>query len=187
MSTPKAAPLSERFRGLAREAVKFGAVGGAGVLVNFGVFNLLRATTDLQTVRANVIAIVVAIVTNYVGFRYFTYRDRDLGSRRREMALFVLFSLIGMVIESGVLYIATYGFHLDSSLQNNVFKFVGMAVATVFRFWSYRTWVFQALPTPAAPSLIVEQRESPDGDLPAADAQVVDAPAAPRTPEPAGN
>ncbi|MEU8462558.1 GtrA family protein [Streptomyces sp. NPDC029003] len=159
MSTPKAAPLSERFRGLAREAVKFGAVGGLGVLVNFGVFNLLRSTTDLQTVRANVIAIVVAIVTNYIGFRYFTYRDRDLGSRRREMILFILFSLIGMVIESGVLYVATYGFGWDSSLQNNVFKFLGMAVATVFRFWSYRTWVFQALPTPAAHSLVVEQRD----------------------------
>ncbi|MCX5198868.1 GtrA family protein [Streptomyces sp. NBC_00249] len=176
MSTPKAAPLSERFRGLAREAVKFGAVGGLGVLVNFGVFNLLRSTTDLQTVRANVIAIVVAIVTNYIGFRYFTYRDRDLGSRRREMILFVLFSAIGMVIESGVLYVATYGFGLDSSLQNNVFKFFGMAVATVFRFWSYRTWVFKALPTTAAPSLVVEQR---DGGA--------DAPVTPRTPEPASN
>ncbi|GLW02099.1 GtrA family protein [Streptomyces lavendulae] len=173
MSTPKAAPLSERFRGLAREAAKFGAVGGLGVLVNFGVFNLLRSTTDLQTVRANVIAIVVAIVTNYIGFRYFTYRDRDLGSRRREMILFVLFSLIGMVIESGVLYAATYGFGWDSSLQNNVFKFLGMAIATVFRFWSYRTWVFQALPTPAAPSLVVEQRDGQD------------APAAALTPEPA--
>ncbi|MDA5281891.1 GtrA family protein [Streptomyces sp. NPDC054904] len=159
MSTPKAAPLTERFRGLAREIIKFGAVGGLGVLVNFGVFNLLRSTTDLQTVRANVIAIVVAIITNYIGFRYFTYRDRDLGGRRREMFLFVLFSGIGMVIESGVLYAATYGFGWDSSLQNNVFKFLGMGVATVFRFWSYRTWVFKALPTPAVPSLVVEQRD----------------------------
>ncbi|GAA0321108.1 GtrA family protein [Streptomyces polychromogenes] len=175
MSTPNAVPLSERFRGLVREAVKFGAVGGAGVLVNFGVFNLLRSTTDLQTVRANVIAIVVAIITNYVGFRYFTYRDRDLGSRRREMILFVLFSLIGMVIESGVLYVATYGFGLDSSLQNNIFKFFGMGVATVFRFWSYRTWVFKALPTDAAPSLVVEQRDGHEVAVAA------------RTPEPAGN
>ncbi|MFF4496771.1 GtrA family protein [Streptomyces sp. NPDC001546] len=179
MSTPNAVPLSERLRGLAREAVKFGAVGGAGVLVNFGVFNLLRSTTDLQTVRANVIAIVVAIITNYVGFRYFTYRDRDLGGQRREMILFVLFSVIGMVIESGVLYVATYGFGFDSSLQNNVFKFLGMAVATVFRFWSYRTWVFKALPTDAAPSLVVEQRDGHE------EAPVAVTPA--RAPLPAGN
>ncbi|MGW0391910.1 GtrA family protein [Streptomyces sp. NPDC003042] len=179
MSTPKAARLSERLRGLAREVIKFGAVGGLGVLVNFGIFNLLRSTTELQTVRANVIAIVVAIVTNYIGFRYFTYRDRDLGSRRREMTLFVVFSGIGMVIESGVLYAATYGFGWDSSLQNNIFKFLGMGIATVFRFWSYRTWVFTALPTPAAPSLVVEQHDTADA------LAVPEAPVGPRAPEPA--
>ena len=34
--------------------------------------------------RASVIATVVAIVFNYVGFRYFTYRDRDKSGRTRS-------------------------------------------------------------------------------------------------------
>ncbi|CAL9542513.1 GtrA family protein [Streptomyces sp. Tu 3180] len=137
---------SSRLRRLCREAAKFGAVGGAGVLVNLGVFNLVRQVTDLQVVRASVIATVVAIVFNYVGFRYFTYRDRDKSGRTREMSLFLLFSAVGLVIENGVLYTATYGFGWDSPLQSNVFKFLGIGVATLFRFWSYRTWVFRALP-----------------------------------------
>ena len=97
-------------------------------------------------VRASVIATVVAIAFNYVGFRYFTYRDRDKSGRTKELTLFLLFSAIGLVIENGVLYTATYGFGWDSPLQSNVFKFVGIGVATLFRFWSYRTWVFRALP-----------------------------------------
>ncbi|GAA2546180.1 hypothetical protein GCM10010398_36220 [Streptomyces fimbriatus] len=125
---------------------KFGAVGGAGVLVNLGVFNLVRQLTDLQVVRASVIATIVAIIFNYVGFRYFTYRDRDKSGRTREMSLFLLFSAVGLVIENGVLYTATYGFGWDSPLQSNIFKFLGIGVATLFRFWSYRTWVFRALP-----------------------------------------
>ncbi|MFF5160626.1 GtrA family protein [Streptomyces sp. NPDC000348] len=137
---------SSGLRRLFREVAKFGAVGGAGVLVNLGVFNLVRQVTDLQVVRASVIATVVAIVFNYVGFRYFTYRDRDKSRRTREMSLFLLFSAVGLVIENGVLYTATYGFGWDSPLQSNVFKFFGIAVATLFRFWSYRTWVFRALP-----------------------------------------
>ncbi|QES48575.1 hypothetical protein DEJ50_12815 [Streptomyces venezuelae] len=157
MSAAKEAILLGRVRGLAREIAKFGAVGGLGVLVNLGVFNLIRHTTDLAVVRASVIAIAVAILCNYVGFRYFTYRDRDRSRRKRELTLFVLFSMIGMVIESGVLYAATYGFGWDSPLQSNIFKFVGIGVATVFRFWSYRTWVFRALPAPA-PSPVVGQR-----------------------------
>ncbi|MFI8092032.1 GtrA family protein [Streptomyces sp. NPDC086080] len=137
---------SSGLRRLYREVAKFGAVGGAGVLVNLGVFNLVRQVTDLQVVRASVIATVVAIVFNYVGFRYFTYRDRDKSGRTREMSLFLLFSAIGLVIENGVLYTATYGFGWDSSLQSNIFKFLGIGVATLFRFWSYRTWVFRTLP-----------------------------------------
>ncbi|WP_181794520.1 GtrA family protein [Streptomyces sp. WELS2] len=139
-------PRSARLQRLVREMVKFGAVGGAGVLVNLGVFNLVRNTSDLPVVRASVIATVVAIVFNYVGFRYWTYRDRDKGGRTRELVLFLLFSAAGLVIENGVLYLATYGFGWDTPLQSNVFKFVGIGVATLFRFWSYRTWVFRALP-----------------------------------------
>ncbi|CAL9440545.1 hypothetical protein SUDANB58_02239 [Streptomyces sp. enrichment culture] len=138
--------MRQRIDRLVREAAKFGAVGGAGLLVNLLVFNLVRHTTDLQVVRASVVATVVAIVFNYIGFRYFTYRDRDKSGRTREMTLFLLFSAAGLVIENGVLYTATYGFGWDSPLQSNVFKFLGIGIATLFRFWSYRTWVFRALP-----------------------------------------
>ncbi|KOG31745.1 GtrA family protein [Streptomyces wedmorensis] len=146
MSEPGA--LRTKLNQLAREVVKFGAVGGLGVLVNMGVFNLVRNTTELPVVRASLIATVVAIAFNYIGFRYFTYRDREKSGRARELSLFLLFSVIGMVIENGVLYAATYGFGWDSSLQSNFFKFFGIGVGTIFRFWSYRTWVFRALPAP---------------------------------------
>ncbi|MEU2550961.1 GtrA family protein [Streptomyces sp. NPDC013313] len=145
---------------LVREMAKFGAVGGAGVLVNLGVFNLVRHVSDLPVVRASIIATVVAIAFNYVGFRYWTYRDRDKGGRTRELTLFLLFSAIGLVIENGVLYLATYGFGWDSPLQSNVFKFVGIGVATLFRFWSYRSWVFRAMPAReavAAESIVARQ------------------------------
>ncbi|GAA3394937.1 GtrA family protein [Streptomyces roseoviridis] len=148
MSEPGA--LRMRVDRLVREVAKFGVVGGLGVLVNLAVFNLVRHVTDLPVVRASIIATVVAILFNYVGFRYFTYRDRDKSGRTKEMALFLLFSVVGMVIENGVLYTATYGFGWDGPLQSNFFKFFGIGVATLFRFWSYRTWVFKALPAKEA-------------------------------------
>ncbi|MER5912126.1 GtrA family protein [Streptomyces sp. NPDC001982] len=133
-------------RKLVHEIAKFGAVGAVGTVVNFGVSNLLWHLTTLQAVRANVIATLVAIACNYVGFRYFTYRDRDKSAKSRELTLFLIFSAIGLVIENGILYAAIYGLHWESSLQRNVFKVVGIGLATLFRFWSYRSWVFKALP-----------------------------------------
>ncbi|MET7366027.1 GtrA family protein [Streptomyces sp. NPDC005566] len=142
--------LRARLDLLAREVAKFGAVGALGLVVNIAVFNLVRHTTDLQVVRASVLATFVAILFNYVGFRYWTYRDRDKSGRTRELMLFLLFSAAGAVIENGVLYAATYGFGWNSPVQSNVFKIVGIGVATLFRFWSYRTWVFKALPAEEA-------------------------------------
>ncbi|MCZ4513480.1 GtrA family protein [Streptomyces sp. ActVer] len=147
---------------LTREVAKFGAVGGAGLLVNLIAFNVVRGTTDLQVVRASVIATVVAIVSNYIGFRYFTYRDRDKSGRTKELTLFVLFSAVGLVIENGFLYAATYGLGLDSPLASNVFKFVGIGIATLFRFWSYRTWVFRAAPAREAVASAESFLENPE-------------------------
>ncbi|KUL29017.1 GtrA family protein [Streptomyces regalis] len=162
--------VRQRFDLLMREVAKFGAVGGAGLLVNLLVFNLVRHVTDLQVVRASVIATVVAIAFNYVGFRYFTYRDRDKSRRTKELGLFLLFSVVGLVIENGVLYAATYGFGWDSPLQSNIFKFLGIGIATLFRFWSYRTWVFRALPVEeavtGAESFLEPRQQSPQSEKP---------------------
>lgn len=108
------------------------------------------------------IATVVAIVSNYIGFRYFTYRDRDKSGRTKELTLFVLFSAVGLVIENGFLYAATYGLGLDSPLASNVFKFVGIGIATLFRFWSYRTWVFRAAPAREAVASAESFLENPE-------------------------
>ncbi|MFF4259976.1 GtrA family protein [Streptomyces sp. NPDC001663] len=137
---------SSGLRRLAHEIAKFGAVGALGTVVNFGVSNLLWHLTSLQAVRANVIATVVAIGVNYLGFRYFTYRDRDKSARTKELSLFLAFSAVGLVIENGILFAAIYGFGWDSSLERNIFKVVGIGLGTLFRFWSYRTWVFKTLP-----------------------------------------
>lgn len=138
--------LRARLDVLAREIAKFGVVGAVGLVVNIAVSNLLWRYTDIPTVRAGLMATFVAILCNYVGFRYWTYRDRDKSGRTRELTLFLLFSAAGAVIETGVLYAATYGFGWNSPVQSNVFKIVGIGVATLFRFWSYRSWVFKALP-----------------------------------------
>ncbi|MEE1755954.1 GtrA family protein [Streptomyces sp. SP18CS02] len=157
--------LRVRLDQLAREIAKFGLIGGLGLLVNMAVFNLVRHTTDVPVVRASLLATVVAIVFNYVGFRYFTYKDRDKSGRTKELTLFLLFSLVGLVIENGVLYAATYGFGWDTPLQSNFFKFFGIGVATLFRFWSYRTWVFRALPAreavQTAESFLEQRRHEP--------------------------
>ncbi|MGP3922230.1 MULTISPECIES: GtrA family protein [unclassified Streptomyces] len=137
----------EQLKQLARELAKFGTVGAVGFLVNFVVFNLCVHAVGLAVVRSGVIATFIAICTNYVGNRYWTYRDCDKSRRSRELTLFFLFSGVGLVIENGILALSHYGFGFTSTVADNIAKnVIGLGIATVFRFWSYRTWVFRALP-----------------------------------------
>ncbi|GIF73744.1 hypothetical protein Asi02nite_32620 [Asanoa siamensis] len=143
--------LPERWNKLLREALKFGIVGGVNTVINFAVFNALALTVfHGGQLKANVVATVFATFTSYFMNRHWTYKDRPKSAIRRETTLFVLFNATGLVIELGVLGIAKYGLGTESLLVLNVFKFLGLGLATVFRFYTYRTFVFRAAPKPAA-------------------------------------
>ncbi|MFD4906328.1 GtrA family protein [Kitasatospora purpeofusca] len=142
--------LTQKLRGLSGEAVKFGIVGLSGVVVNFAVFWICINGLHLASLRSNIAATLIAIFTNYLGYRYWLYRDRDAASRKREITLFLLFSGAGMLIETGVLGFSVYLLGLDSHFEQLAAKVGGLALGTVFRFVSYRTWVFTAVPEPVA-------------------------------------
>ena len=152
----------QRLRLLIGEIAKFGAVGAFGVVVNIAVFNLCLHTLRLQPVRSGVIATAVAICTNYLGNPHWTYRNRDKSQQAREVSLFLLFSGVGLLIENGVLALSHYGFGFTSPLADNIAKNgIGLGLGTLFRFWSYRTWVFRALPAreavKVAEQLLIEE------------------------------
>ncbi|MGP3999025.1 GtrA family protein [Streptomyces sp. 8N706] len=141
------AVLGQKLKRVGGEVGRFGTVGAVGWVVDTAVFNLCLHLAHLQTVRSGLIANSVAIGTNYLGNRYWTYRNCDKRHGIREATLFLLFSSVGMVIQNGVLALSHYGFGYTSSLADNVAKnVIGLALATGFRFWSYRTWVFRKRP-----------------------------------------
>ncbi|MEU5052610.1 GtrA family protein [Streptomyces sp. NPDC021096] len=126
-------------------------MGSLGWVVDTAVFNLCLHLLQLQPVRSGLIASAVAVVATYLGNRYWTYSSRTGGRRSREFALFVLFSGVGMVIQNGLLALSHYGFGYTSALADNVAKnIIGLGLATLFRFWAYRTWVFRPAPAPAS-------------------------------------
>lgn len=136
--------LPIRWRGLAGELGKFAGIGGVNTVVNLAIFNLLL---PIGPIKANVAATVVATTGSYFMNRYWTYRQLPKSSLRREYTLFFLFNVVGLVIESAILFIARYGMHFDEHtdvVAFNIAKFGGLALGTVFRFWAYRSFVFRA-------------------------------------------
>ncbi|MEV4494834.1 GtrA family protein [Micromonospora arborensis] len=136
--------LPERWQKFIHEALKFGIVGGINTVINYAVFNALALTVFVNgQLKASVIATIVATITSYLMNRHWTYRDRPKSALRREYVLFFLFNGAGLLIELGAVAAAKYGLDIHGLLALNVAKTAGVLLATLFRFWSYRTFVFQ--------------------------------------------
>jgi putative flippase GtrA len=143
--------LPERWQKFIREAFKFGAVGGINTILNYALFNdLVLTVLGNGQLKATVIATVVATTSSYFMNRHWTFRDRSKSAMRREYVLFFLFNAAGLVIELGILAVAKYGLGFDSLLALNVVKTIGLVLGMVFRFWSYRTFVFRPVPAGTA-------------------------------------
>ena len=135
-------PLTQRLRRLAPEALAFGVIGAANTALYLAI---TYVALPIGAVKATVLATVITTTLAYVANRYWTYRHHTRSALRREYTLFFGFNVIGMVIQSGTVGIAKYGFHLnetDHKLVIMVTTLVAAGVATVFRFWAYRTFVF---------------------------------------------
>lgn len=128
------------------QVLTFLAVGGAGYVVDVAVFNLLRSTATLgawDPSVARVLAVGAAMVVTYLGNSLLTWRGQGEGDRRREVGLFVLFNLVGLGISVLTLTFSHDLLGLTSRMADNISaNVVGLALGTLFRYWSYKTFVF---------------------------------------------
>lgn len=139
---------------LVRELMKFGTVGAFAYVVDIGLYNLLRATVlEDRTITAKVVSVTVATGVAFLGNRHWTFRHRSDPGLARGFGVFALLNGIAMVITVIPLWISHYLLGMTSLLADNIStNVIGTALATVFRFWSYRKWVFVAPPEPAVPT-----------------------------------
>ena len=134
------------------EVLSFLSVGGLGYVVDIGAFNLLRTVplfADHDPTFAKVMAVALAMVVTYVGNRSLTWRDASSADRRREVLLFVLFNTIGLGFSVVTLFVSHHLLGLTSGFADNISaNVVGIGLGTLFRFWSYRRFVFAPVTHP---------------------------------------
>lgn len=136
-------------RSLAHEVAKFGIVGLIAFVIDVGLFNLLLfggGPMEGKPLTAKAVSVIVATTFAYFGNRFWTFRHRGRTNMGREYILFFLLNGVAMAIAMGCLAVSHYLLGFDSPLADNISaNVVGLALGTLFRFWSYRRWVFPAV------------------------------------------
>ncbi|MCD0451134.1 GtrA family protein [Actinocorallia sp. API 0066] len=123
------------------ELARFGSVGVICVAVNYALFNLLHFGYGMGALTANSLAMVASTTLGFLASRYWTFRHAQNSGLAREYTLFFVMNGIGYVITQTVLYLAAQ-MSLEGKLWSNIALTIGIGLATIFRYFGYKRWVF---------------------------------------------
>ncbi len=121
-----------------------------------GLFNLLVYGPGefllTQPTLAKVISASVATLVAWLGNRYWTFSGKRSATAGRELVMFVLVNVGGMLVAVLTLWFSYYVLGLTSPVAVNVSaNIVGVALGTIFRYICYRYWVFSGVAAAAPP------------------------------------
>jgi putative flippase GtrA len=138
--------LYQRFRLLIHEGFKFLVVGGIGFVVTLGGADVLHLGLGVGKYTSITIATVVATIVTFIGNRYWTFRHREGAGTTRESVMFFVLNGVGLLFQYACIWIVQDVLHHQGGLWYNVANLIGIVFGTLFRFWSYRKWVWHMLP-----------------------------------------
>jgi putative flippase GtrA len=167
--------LYQRFRLLIHEGAKFLVIGGIGFVVTLGGADVLHLGLGVGKYSSITIATVAATLVTFIGNRYWTFKHRAGAGTTRESVMFFVLNGVGLLFQYACIWIVQDLLHHEGGLWYNIANLVGIVFGTIFRFWSYRKWVWHMLPPelevpadalPADPSGPMPEYE-PEGRAPA--------------------
>src|ERR1700749_4552377 len=134
--------LYSRVRTMLPEMLKFLVVGGLGTVIDLGGAAVLHSKYHVEPLAAKAVSVTLATVFTYLGSRFWTFKERENQSVRREAVLFFVLNVVGLLIAEAVIGLVTYVMGLRGPLEYNAASFIGTGLGTIFRFSRDRRWGF---------------------------------------------
>jgi putative flippase GtrA len=150
-------PLLERVRPLVSELAKFLVVGGFCFVLDVVVANWFHFGLGLGPTTSKTLSTVIATAVSYAGNRVWSFAHRvdSEGSHGQDVSVYAAINVVGLIITLVPVDVAHYLLSDTGKLAFNVSQVLGTAVATVFRFWAYRRYVFDLDPDLAERTALV--------------------------------
>jgi len=119
--------------------LKFCAVGFSGLIIDFGITWILKEKAKINKYIANACGFIIAASSNYFWNRIWTFEsvNEHIVS---EYSSFVLIALIGLGINSLILWVLTDKFKLNFYLS----KIIATGVVTLWNFGMNFLFTFAA-------------------------------------------
>ena len=136
--------LAGRVAATFHELAKFGTVGALAFVVDVTIFNIVLHLSE-KPLTSKIVSTVIAATLAFILNRAWSFRHRQRSSVHREYSMFFILNAVGLLIAVSCLGLSHYVLGLHSKLADNIAaNGIGVALGTLFRFWSYRRFVWVA-------------------------------------------
>lgn len=128
---------------LLAQIFKFILVGGISFLVDFVVYTVMCNVLHIHYMIAGVSGFVISVIVNYILSMRYVFESKEDIRKEKEFILFVVLSLIGMLLNSLILYVCIDCIYRDlqwlnrmisAEWMNIVAKVVATSVVMVYNF-----------------------------------------------------
>jgi putative flippase GtrA len=128
-------------RPLTQELLGFATTGLLAYATDLALFTWLRGPAGLDPLTAKALSFLAGCTVAYAGNALGTYRGSPRGPR--QYAVFFAVNVAGALVQLLCIAVSHYGLGLTSQRADTVSGAgIGMALATILRFWGTRTLVF---------------------------------------------
>lgn len=92
---------------LLQQITKFGVVGVIAFVIDYGLMVLLTEAFGINYLISATISFTVSVIFNYIASMRYVFTHKEGMSRRREFIIFVVLSIIGLLINNGLMWLGT--------------------------------------------------------------------------------
>lgn len=131
------------------QIAKFGVVGVANTVIDFGILNFLSARfhiySGVEVSPLNVASFSVAVVNSYFWNKYWTFKGGQ-GKTGKQFVEFIIVSVIAIFINTGLVYLITLVppvAGISEARWLNVAKLIATFASLVWNFLGYKFVVFK--------------------------------------------
>jgi putative flippase GtrA len=118
--------------------LKFGVVGGSGVIVDFGITWLLKERFKLNAYVANSAGFTCAVISNFMLNRIWTFQNHD-PHVAVQFGKFAIIAAVGLLMNNGIIYLLTERFKTNFYVA----KLIATGVVMLWNFWANITFTFK--------------------------------------------
>ena len=115
--------VSDKTEHLLVQIFNFGIVGVVATIIDFLFLYLFRDMCHFPLIISNTLSFCISVIYNYYASMTFVFDVDQSKSKKKNFILFIIFSVIGLVINDIIVYIVT---------EFGIYYMISKVIATVF-------------------------------------------------------